>query len=163
LVCALFVVISCSDRRDDGARQVVRISPSGIEYSAAPDSTISPDTSSSPRGVVTQYYDAIRSGNYGIAYSLWSDSGRASGQTLDAFTSGYAQTVDVRATFSDSVTVEGAAGSQFATVPVIIDAVTRDGTKQRFTGTYTLRRAMVDGATPEQRRWRIYSARLRTR
>jgi ornithine carbamoyltransferase len=53
--------------------------------------------------------------------------------------------------------------ARYATVPVIIDAVTRDGTKQRFTGTYTLRRAMVDGATPEQRRWRIYSARLRTR
>jgi hypothetical protein len=41
--------------------------------------------------------------------------------------------------------------------------VLRNGTHQHFVGTYTVRRAMVDGATPEQRRWHIYSAHLQQR
>jgi len=57
--------------------------------------------------------------------------------------------------------MEGAAGSQFATVPVVIDAVLRNGQAQHFEGTYTLRRALVEGATPEQRRWHIYAAEMR--
>jgi hypothetical protein len=31
---------------------------------------------------------------------------------------------------------------------------------QHFTGRYTLRRVVVDGATAEQRRWHFYSAEL---
>jgi hypothetical protein len=57
--------------------------------------------------------------------------------------------------------MEAAAGSRFIQVPVTIEATTRDGGTQRYSGTYTLRRAMVDGATPEQRAWRIASASLR--
>ena len=56
--------------------------------------------------------------------------------------------------------MEGAAGSRFIQVPVTIEAQMRDGGTQRYTGTYTLRRAVVDGATPEQRAWRIASASL---
>jgi hypothetical protein len=56
--------------------------------------------------------------------------------------------------------VEGAAGSQYATTSVAVDAVRSDGQKEHFTGTYTLRRTMVDGATPEQRAWHIYTADL---
>ena len=65
------------------------------------------------------------------------------------------------AAIGDSISIEAAAGSQYATVPVTSDAVLRDGSQQRFVGTYTVRRAMVDGATPEQRAWHIYSAKLR--
>ena len=59
--------------------------------------------------------------------------------------------------------MEGAAGSQYATVPVVVDATLRNGTRQHFEGNYTLRRTMVDGATPEQRRWHIYSGDLKPR
>lgn len=111
--------------------------------------------------VVRLYYDAIMKRHYDTAYALWGQSGKASGQTRAAFAAGFAQTASVRATIGDSVRLEGAAGSQYATVPVTVDAELRDGTRQHFEGFYTLRRAMVDGATPEQRRWRIYSAHLR--
>ena len=33
-----------------------------------------------------------------------------------------------------------------------------DGRQQNYRGKYVLRRSMVDGATAEQRVWRIYSA-----
>jgi hypothetical protein len=119
------------------------------------------DTSTTPARVVRNYYEAIQARDYDAAYSLWGQSGQASGKTRTAFAAGFAQTAEVHATVSDSVQMEGAAGSQYATVPVVVDGVLRSGAKQHFEGTYTLRRTMVDGATPEQRRWHIYSADLK--
>jgi hypothetical protein len=57
--------------------------------------------------------------------------------------------------------VEGAAGSRYVEIPVVVRARTRAGKAQRFEGTYTLKRTVVDGATPAQRSWRIASASLR--
>jgi hypothetical protein len=114
-----------------------------------------------PADVIRSYYKAIAARQYGVAYRLWSQSGQASGKSESDFAAGFAQTQSVSVTPSDSVRTEGAAGSQFATIPVVIDATLRNGTHQHFAGTYTLRRSMVDGATPEQRAWRIYSADLK--
>lgn len=125
--------------------------------------TTTTDTSTTPARVVRNYYEAIQAHDYDAAYSLWGQGGQASGKNRAAFVTGFSQTAQVRATVSDSVQVEGAAGSQYATVPVVVDAVLRSGARQHFEGTYTLRRAMVDGATPEQRRWHIYSAVLKPR
>lgn len=111
--------------------------------------------------VVRQYYQDIQNHDFDAAYARWGDSGRASGKTRDAFAVGFANTASVVATVSDSGSIEGAAGSQFVTVPVRVDATLRNGTPQHFAGTYTLRRVMVDGATPEQKRWHIFKAELR--
>ena len=116
---------------------------------------------STPAGVVRRYYAALQSHDYDAAYAFWRDGGKASGQSRAEFAKGFAQTASVRVSVGDDVRVEGAAGSQYATVPVTVDAVLRDGRRQHFEGTYTLRRAMVDGATAEQRRWGIYRAELR--
>jgi hypothetical protein len=113
-----------------------------------------------PADVVRRYYAAIGNGEYDSAYVSWEGAGKASGQTPAQFANGFRETVRAFVSIGDSVTIEGAAGSQYATIPVTIDAVLRSGAAQRFTGTYTLRRAMADGATAEQRRWRIYSAHL---
>ena len=116
---------------------------------------------STPAGTVRRYYSAINSRAYGDAYRLWSQSGKASGKSEPDFAAGFAKTESVNISIGDSVSIEGAAGSQYATVPVVIDATLTDGKHQHFVGTYTLRRSMVDGATPEQRRWRIYSATVK--
>ena len=114
-----------------------------------------------PAGIVRRYYSAINSRSYRDAYLLWSQSGKASGKSEADFAAGFARTASVNISIGDSVSIEGAAGSQYATVPVVIDATLSDGKQQHFVGTYTLRRSMVDGATPEQRQWRIYSATLK--
>ena len=56
--------------------------------------------------------------------------------------------------------IEGAAGSRYVEVPVVVQATTRSGQHQRFEGQYMLRRSVVDGSTPEQRRWHLYDAQL---
>ena len=167
LISALLVIAGCGDRpahvgQNDSTGTSVNPSQPAVKDTLVSDTLVS-DRSGTPAQLVRRYYAAIQAGKYDSAYSLWGQSGQASGKNRAAFSAGFAQTAEVRVTVSDSVQLEGAAGSQYATVPVVVDATLRDGTRQHFEGTYTLRRAMVDGATPEQRRWHIYSADLKLR
>lgn len=119
-------------------------------------------TPAAARGVVEMYYAAIDRGRYATAYRLWSGDGRASGKTLRGFAAGFARTLHTRVTTGTPTDGDGAAGSVYITVPVRVDAVLKDGTRQRFAGSYVLKRVNdVDGATLQQRRWHIASARLR--
>lgn len=111
--------------------------------------------------VIRSYYAAITERRYREARGLWASSGAASGQTLEEFQSGFANTAAVEVDMGDAGQIGAAAGSRYLDVPVRIRARLRDGTRQEFQGTYTLRRSVVDGATAEQRAWRIYSAHIR--
>ena len=159
LIAAAVLAGSACDQRKSGATQSPAASSTTvIEHSQSPHPLPSDSTAID---VIRHYYSAINAGAYGEAYALWSESGESSGKSEADFAAGFAKTASARVTIGDSVRLEGAAGSQFATVPVTVDATLRDGERQHFIGTYTLRRAMVDGATPEQRKWRIFSAKLK--
>jgi hypothetical protein len=110
--------------------------------------------------VIRDYYRAIDSLDFAHAWSLWSDGGRSSGQTLQQFADGFANTAHVAIDTGAPGSIGAAAGSRFIQVPLTVQATTRDGGVQRYSGTYTLRRAVVDGASAEQRAWRIASATL---
>ena len=111
--------------------------------------------------VVRTYYEAINASDFDRAHALWSDGGNASGQTAEQFARGFADTAGVVAEIEAPGRIEGAAGSRFIEVPVAVEARTRDGGVRRFVGAYTLRRSVVDGASPAQRQWRIASADIR--
>ena len=111
--------------------------------------------------VLERYYRAIDQGDYAEAYALWSDGGRASGQEFAAFAAGFDDTASVAVDVGAPGRVEGAAGSRYVSIPVVVRATHDDGSEHRYAGDYTLRRAVVDGATAEQRAWRIASAELR--
>ncbi|MCC8363927.1 hypothetical protein LK996_12680 [Lysobacter sp. A6] len=118
-------------------------------------------TSADAATAIQRYYDAIQSQDFATAYALWSDGGRASGQTPEQFAAGFADTASVLVTVDVPARVEGAVGSRFVEVPVAVESRSRDGRVRRFVGQYTMRRSVVDGATPDQREWRIASADLR--
>ena len=166
LTVALFLV-ACESRSasnvDTSSSQIASSdsapTPPPVNESVSPD-TARPVADTTPASIVQRYYAAIQARRYADAYRLWSDSGRASGKTPAQFAGGFGSTTDVHVTIGDNVHIEGAAGSQYATVPVVVDATLRDGERQHFVGDYVLRRAMVDGATAEQRAWRIETAHL---
>lgn len=106
--------------------------------------------------VVRDYYDAIAARDYERAYRYW----LAPAQSLDDFTKGFADTASVEVKAGAPSRIEGAAGSQYVDVPVTITATTKSGRSQRFEGTYTLRRSMVEGG---EKRWRIDRASIRER
>lgn len=140
--------------------------PEGVEGDLSPPSTGLATVAGEPTpqdavAVVRDYYAAINTGSFGRAYALWSDGGNASGQTPQQFADGFADTTGVSVQIDAPGQVGAAAGSRYIEVPVAIEAQQRDGGVRRFVGAYVLRRAMVDGASAEQRQWRITSADIR--
>jgi len=144
------------------------VTPSATPQASA---TSSPAASQTPRhfedadveaaaDIIRQYYAAIDARNYRRAYEFWSGKGDASKKTFDEFRNGFAQTRSVRVDIGEPGDMEGAAGSRYVTFPVTVHAATKDGKEQNFKGEYVLRRSVVDGATAEQRAWRIYSAKI---
>lgn len=111
--------------------------------------------------VVRAYYEAINAGSYDRAHALWSDGGGASGQSPQQFADGFDGTREVAVEFMAPGRIDAAAGSRYIEVPVALSATREDGSVHRYVGAYTLRRAVVDGATEEQRTWRIASADIR--
>jgi hypothetical protein len=128
---------------------------------AAPPPERAEDSIGDPVAIVRDYYSAIRAHDFLRAYRMWEASGQRNVRSYAQFASGFdsTETVDVKAGAPGRV--EGAAGSRYVTVPVEIDSRLRDGTRQRFTGTYTLRRVVVPGASAAQRRWHLYAASIR--
>jgi hypothetical protein len=136
-----------------------------VESTAATTPEGAPATSNEPGvqdavAVIRDYYAAIEQHDYTHAWSLWSDGGRSSGQTAQQFADGFANTAHVAVQPGAPGRLDAAAGSRYIEVPVTIEAAQRDGSVRRYAGSYTLRRAVVDGATAEQRAWRIASANL---
>ena len=128
----------------------------GSPAAAAPEPTPADAAS-----VVSAYYAAIAAGQYPRAYALWSGGGQASGQSAQQFAGGFSDTASVSVAVGAPGRVDAAAGSRYIEIPVTVTATRTDGSVHRYAGTYTLRRAVVDGATAEQRAWRIASADLR--
>ncbi|RDZ29333.1 hypothetical protein [Lysobacter silvisoli] len=136
------------------------------EDDVAPVDAVDPASADEPTPqdavtVVRDYYAAINARAYARAYALWSDGGRASGQTPQQFADGFADTNGVSAEILPPGRVDAAAGSRYIEVPVALTATQRDGSQRKYIGAYVLRRAVVDGATPEQRAWHIGSADIR--
>lgn len=111
--------------------------------------------------VIRTYYAAINALDYARAYALWSDGGRASGQSPEQFAAGFGDTSVVMVDIGAPGPVGAAAGSRFIEIPVSLRAQQTDGSSRRFEGRYVLRRAVVDGASAAQRGWHIASADLR--
>ncbi len=135
--------------------------PSGAAASGTALPSDSATSAAAAADVIRRYYAAIEAGDYPRAYRLWGNGGESSGQTLEGFTRGFDETAHVEADVGAPGRVEGAAGSRYVDVPVEVRATTTAGEHQRFRGTYTLRRTVIEGSTPAMRRWHITSADIR--
>lgn len=111
--------------------------------------------------VLRNYYAAINARSYPNAYALWADGGNASGQSPQQFAGGFVQTHGVSVQLGAPGAEDAGAGQRYIQVPVSLTTTQSDGSSRRFAGTYILHRTVVDGATQDQRSWRIQSADLR--
>jgi len=144
--------------KDEIARSCALVDGKGPSMTGCGPAPRSPEAAAE---VVRRYYSAIDARDYGTAWSQWGEGGRP-GQNYAAFRAGFALTRSVRVTVGPLQPSEDAAGSVYQSVPVVLAATLNDGTRQRFVGTYVVRRVNdVDGATADQRRWHLVSARLR--
>lgn len=99
------------------------------------------------------YYGALNRRSYDEAYALWQGGGAASGQTLQQFRDGYAQTVQIDLRLGQPTGAQGGVTVPATIVSVVNDASASIGQRVRvFTGSYTLR--------PEGGAWRISAAAI---
>jgi len=117
---------------------------------------------STPEELVRAYYAAIDRGNLRAAYSAWGRGGEASGLTYEQFAEENSPTERAVMEIVGPIRIEAAAGSSYATVPVVVRVDSKDGKRRNYTGQVVVRRANdIPGATPEQLRWHIDSADVR--
>lgn len=155
----LVIALGCTPEKGDTGSPPARHADT---TSSAPPASVPPaePTAGDVVILIHSYFDAINAKRYHDAYVCWAREGEASGQSFDRFAQGFARTDSVRVEAGAPSDMDAAAGSRYITIPVRIVAYER-GSEQKYSGTYTVRRSVVDGATADQRAWRIETAAVR--
>ena len=126
---------------------------------APPDEALEIYTSQfSPVQVLAAYANAITNQNYARAYSYWETP--PDNATLEQFEAGYADTASVSLIVRADAFIGGAAGSTYASIPVLLTAADFEGNKTFFGGCYVMRHSSVPvgDATEPAPEWWLYSA-----
>lgn len=121
------------------------------------------ETAQGAANVVQRYYALIGEKKYGEAWALWENVGQASGMTAKAFAASFDKYGQYDAQVGTPGAVDAGAGQRFVTVPVQIIGKLKTGALVNMAGSVTLHRAAVDGATLEQKSWRIRTADIKPR
>ena len=119
-----------------------------------------PSTAQDPVQLIRNYYRWINQKKYAGAFAIWEmreDGTAANGQTFEKFKSGFSDTSAVSVEIGEPGEIEGAAGSNYIEIPVIISAISTSGHLQKFEGTYTMRSSNMADDTS----WYIYSAKVK--
>lgn len=94
------------------------------------------DDRSTPQALIESYYNAINRKEYARAYGYYSEEGRE--PDFKTFSKGYENTKSVKVAVRKTEPDPGA-GQIYWSLPIAIESESNDGTKQVFTGCYTLR------------------------
>jgi membrane-bound inhibitor of C-type lysozyme len=136
--------------------------PGGLDNDTTPvsEAPFTPDSAQGAANVVQTYYALIEAGKYAEAWRLQDRA--TEGQNLQSFAAGFARYSEVHANIGAPGAIDAGAGQRYVTVPVQMYGRLKDGGKPfNLRGSVTLHRTEVDGATAEQRAWRIRSVDLK--
>lgn len=127
----------------------------------APELTPEAERSESgARSVLLEWARALELHQWDRAWCQFGDNGGASGQIYREFAREWAARGAITVAVPTG-TMEGAAGSSYYTAPARVTIAGDDGKGRILMGDVILRRVNdVPGATPDQLRWHIESARL---
>jgi hypothetical protein len=128
------------------------------------EAPFAPTSAQGAANLVQTYYALLESGRYRDAWKLWSGAGEASGMSREAFAASFARYAEYHAQIGAPGEIEGAAGSLYVEVPVIVYGRMKSGEAVHMSGPVTLRRVNdVPGSTAEQRKWHITASGVRPR
>jgi hypothetical protein len=132
--------------------------PGGLSDDRTPlsEAPFSPTSAQGAGNVLQTYYALVSERRYNDAWKLWTQGGEGSGVSAEAFAASFAQYSSYNANIGKPGEIEGAAGSLFVSVPVVIYGRKKSGEEVHELGEATLRRVNdVPGSTVEQRAWDI--------
>jgi len=138
--------------------------PGGLpdDRTPVPEAPFTPQSAQGAGAVAQTYFALIGERKYAEARKLWSDSGQASGQSQAEFTDAFDRYESYNANIGAPGPVEGAAGSLYVEVPVVVYGRLKSGRPINMAGKITLRRVNdVPGSAAEQRRWHVASVDLK--
>ncbi|HEY7811469.1 MAG TPA: hypothetical protein VIA98_13960 [Allosphingosinicella sp.] len=133
--------------------------PGGLPDDRTPlsEAPFNPESARGAANVVQTYFALFEERRFADARRLWSGNGAASGMDEAAFAASFAGFTEYHAQIGGPGAIEGAAGSLFVQVPVVLYGRLRTGAAFNSRATAVLRRVNdVPGSTPEQRRWHIH-------
>ena len=139
--------------------------PGGLPDDRTPisEAPFTPTSAQGAANVVQTYYALLSEHRYDDAWKLWTQAGQGSGMSAEAFTASFAQYESYNANIGAPGAIEGAAGSLFVSVPVVIYGRRKSGEEVHELGEATLRRVNdVPGSTPEQRQWHLFKIDLKS-
>jgi len=105
--------------------------------------------------VLTSYVNAINRREFARAYAYWENPP----QSFAEFSASFADTVSVLLVISPPTGYEGAAGSQYTTIPTLLMATHTDGSEHFFRGEYVTRRTNPD-MVGHPTDWAIFQASM---
>lgn len=110
--------------------------------------------------LLNAYYNAIARGEYDRAYNYWSSA--TGNMTRQQFAAGFAETAQFEVFVRLPVRVGVAAGTSYAEIATLLQAVKHDGTSQTFIGCFVAKHSNVPvGNNPQpDPNWSIHSANL---
>ena len=129
-------------------------------FAIAAQAQAAPSTAQDPVQLIRNYYRWINQKKYAGAFAIWEmreDGTAANGQTFEKFKSGFSDTSAVSVEIGEPGEIEGAAGSNYIEIPVVISAISTSGHLQKFEGTYTMRSSNM----ADDKSWYIYSAKVK--
>ena len=119
-----------------------------------------PSTEQDAIQLIRNYYRWINQKKYAGAFAIWEmreDGNAVNGQSFAKFKSGFSDTAAVSVEIGEPGEIEGAAGSNYIEIPVVISAISTSGKLQKFAGTYTMRSSNM----ADDHSWYIYSAKMK--
>ncbi|RIA37654.1 hypothetical protein DFR49_3541 [Hephaestia caeni] len=133
--------------------------PGGLPDDRTPvsEAPFTPESAQGAANVVQTYYALLEQGKYREAWQLWSEGGKASGMSAEAFAAAFGKYKDYHANIGAPGRVDAGAGQRYVEVPVQVYGTLKDG-EQPFNrrGSVTLHRtAEIPGATAEDKSWHI--------
>lgn len=140
--------------------------PGGLPDDRTPvvEGPIDPKSGQGAGQVLQLFGGLLEQRKFADARKLWSDEGKASGQSEAAFIASYDRYTEIHSEVGAPGQMEGAAGSSYVDIPFRLYGKLKDGKPFNQVGTVTLRRVNdVPGSTEEQRSWRIYQMELQPR
>ncbi|MEO7179101.1 MAG: hypothetical protein ABIW83_09670, partial [Allosphingosinicella sp.] len=132
--------------------------PGGLPDDRTPvsEAKFDPKSAQGAADVVQTYYALLEAGRYDAARRLWSGGGEASGRGEAEFAADFAPYSEYHAQIGAPGAMEGAAGSSYVEVPVVIYGRRKAGAAFHRKATVTLRRVNdVPGSSAEDRKWHI--------
>jgi len=115
------------------------------------------DDRASPVRLLASYFNAVSRKEYPRAWAYWENPPNPS---YEDFVQGYAETTSVLLVVRPPTFIEGAAGSQYTSIPTLLIVTHTDDSQHNFVGCYVARRANphIEGAPPDG--WSLFDATI---